>query len=385
MTNRELADAAWLELTKTTDPFPKWVSKGKPASSHWAKAKGLLDQVTDPAAPPPPTPTPPPTTNTRILFAPTAQSELDPVMNTTDPASKQYVNDHYHRIIKLWGSKWATFYKNGHVYIDLLAIYRNSNADFSQILHNAAGKPLYIPYGCSGGVCPQWSADPGNAAFRANQIKRCKDALAMGYVGVHLDDVNLGFNFSDGYNGAQQPVGYTVASYNDAVVSLLEEIRKAIPTAEISHNARWFDSPNHDGKDPFVERQIKAADFTTIERGIVDGGLTGGTGSWSVDRLFSYVDHIHELGRSAVWMSYADSAQDTTANIAAYLLCRENEDMVSSHLGAYPANPFAPYNLDPGKALGVRTKPSTDVWQREFEHATARYTLATRSGTVTAK
>ncbi len=56
MTNRELADAAWLELTKTTDAYPRWVSKGKPASSHWAKAKTLLDQVRDPETPPPPPP-----------------------------------------------------------------------------------------------------------------------------------------------------------------------------------------------------------------------------------------------------------------------------------------------------------------------------------------
>lgn len=45
MTDRQLADAAWVELTKTTDPYPVWVKKGQPASSHWAKAKALLDKI----------------------------------------------------------------------------------------------------------------------------------------------------------------------------------------------------------------------------------------------------------------------------------------------------------------------------------------------------
>ena len=54
MTDKELAAAAWLELTKTTDPYPKWVSKGMPSTSHWAKCKAYLDQIG--LAPPSPTP-----------------------------------------------------------------------------------------------------------------------------------------------------------------------------------------------------------------------------------------------------------------------------------------------------------------------------------------
>jgi hypothetical protein len=56
-TDRELADAAWHEITLTTDSYPTWVKKGKPATSHFAKAKALLDQI-DVAAPPPPPPPP---------------------------------------------------------------------------------------------------------------------------------------------------------------------------------------------------------------------------------------------------------------------------------------------------------------------------------------
>lgn len=45
MTDRELADAAWAELSKTTSSYPSWVKMGRPSSSHWAHAKSLLDQI----------------------------------------------------------------------------------------------------------------------------------------------------------------------------------------------------------------------------------------------------------------------------------------------------------------------------------------------------
>lgn len=52
MTDAEIRDAAVAELEKTTDSYPTWVRKGRPASSHWAKAFGFLAQIG--ALPPPP-------------------------------------------------------------------------------------------------------------------------------------------------------------------------------------------------------------------------------------------------------------------------------------------------------------------------------------------
>lgn len=48
MTDSELRDAAWKELTLTTDSYPKWKSKGYPSATHWGKAKALLDQIGKP-------------------------------------------------------------------------------------------------------------------------------------------------------------------------------------------------------------------------------------------------------------------------------------------------------------------------------------------------
>lgn len=70
MTDRELADAAWAEATQTTDSYPRWVQKGKPASSHWAKMKALLDQIgVAPIPTPTPTPTPVPTPTGTLLWS----------------------------------------------------------------------------------------------------------------------------------------------------------------------------------------------------------------------------------------------------------------------------------------------------------------------------
>ncbi len=44
MTDRELWEAAWAELTKTTDSYPQWKAKKFPPT-HWSKAKTIGDQI----------------------------------------------------------------------------------------------------------------------------------------------------------------------------------------------------------------------------------------------------------------------------------------------------------------------------------------------------
>lgn len=52
MSDSTLRDQGVAELELTTDPYPTWVRKGKPSSSHWAKAFAYLDQIG--TTPPPP-------------------------------------------------------------------------------------------------------------------------------------------------------------------------------------------------------------------------------------------------------------------------------------------------------------------------------------------
>ena len=51
---------------------------------------------------------------------------------------------------------------------------------------------------------------------------------------------------------------------------------------------------------PFIQRQIRAADIINLERGFNDGGLTGGTGTWSVFAFMRYIDNVHSYGRHVV-------------------------------------------------------------------------------------
>jgi hypothetical protein len=53
VSDRDLWQAAWKELTLTTDSYPAWKKKGFPASSHWAKARTIGDQIDGSAVPPP--------------------------------------------------------------------------------------------------------------------------------------------------------------------------------------------------------------------------------------------------------------------------------------------------------------------------------------------
>ena len=45
MTDAELAAAAWKELTKTTDSYPKWKQRGFPPNTGWGRSKAYLDQI----------------------------------------------------------------------------------------------------------------------------------------------------------------------------------------------------------------------------------------------------------------------------------------------------------------------------------------------------
>jgi hypothetical protein len=75
MTPEELADAAWQELTLTTDSYPKWKQRGFPSNTHWGKAKAYLDQIKDTEPTPDPDPVPVPTT--KIQWAVNASDWYD--------------------------------------------------------------------------------------------------------------------------------------------------------------------------------------------------------------------------------------------------------------------------------------------------------------------
>src|SRR5436190_18301726 len=101
------------------------------------------------------------------------------------------------------------WYGNAWVYRDLYAIYRGSKLARTHpewILKDELGRPLYIPYGCSGGNCPQYAGDVGNPSFRSHWIRGAQAALRHGYRGIFIDDVNMLLRVADGSERGVVPI-----------------------------------------------------------------------------------------------------------------------------------------------------------------------------------
>ena len=63
---------------------------------------------------------------------------------------------------------------------------------------DASGNKIYIPFGCSGSTRPQYGADIGNPAFRAQWIADARATTAQGYKGLYIDGVNMDWRVCDG-------------------------------------------------------------------------------------------------------------------------------------------------------------------------------------------
>jgi hypothetical protein len=259
--------------------------------------------------------------------------------------------------------------------MDSYAIYNPStlaNQHPEWILKDSGGKKLFIPWGCSGGTCPQYAADIGNPAYRQDYINRCKALIAKGYKGIFADDVNLDITVGNGSGTRVTPIDprtgapMTDAAWKGYFATFMEQLRSAIPSAEIVHNAVWFSGGgNHDATQPDIVREIKAADFVNLERGFIDGGLTGGTGVWSVYAFMRFIDNVHAYGRHVVVQSYANDTTSAEYNLAGYFLINDGRDYVSSTLGALPSNWWNGYDTDLGDATSGRYLWN-GVWRRDF-------------------
>ena len=126
---------------------------------------------------------PPPAAAGAVRFFRVANSAFD--VYTRDPslaarrwmrrtyASMLTYSPYFDSRLRWFGNAWA--------YKDLYAIYPGSPLAREHpewILRDASGNPLYIPYACAGGRCPQYAADVGSLAFRARWISEAADLLA---------------------------------------------------------------------------------------------------------------------------------------------------------------------------------------------------------------
>jgi hypothetical protein len=352
------------------------VAAGTGGTTAQASATVQVSNATSSLPSPPP---PPPTAGTAgaVQFMEHTSSATDSYTNNPTLDQQQWMRDHWQRAIvstSYWDSRLSWF-PNGWVYQNAYAIYNPSTLATQHpewILKDAAGNKLYIPWGCSGSSCPQYAADIGDAGWRAYLIGQCKALIARGYKGIYLDDVDMDMNVGNAAGQHVAPLDprtgqlMTDTAWKGYFADFMEQLRTALPGAEIVHNAVWFaGGGQHDGTNPYIVRQIQAADYVNLERGFNDGGLTGGTGSWSVYALMRYVDNVHSDGAHVIFQSYATTPTAEEYNLAGYLLVNDGLDLVNTSGGSLPGQWWSAYDTNLGDATGGRYLWN-GVWRRDF-------------------
>lgn len=302
----------------------------------------------------------------RVRFLKRQDPSFDPYTNAPSPTQQQWMRDRFWRMMQYspyFDSKLA-WYPGGLVYFDLYAIYVGSNlaAEHPEwILRDASGNRLYIPWGCGGGTCPQYAADVSNPAFRRWWLDEARRLLAKGYKGLWVDDVNMQFRVGNGNGVEVAPVDpntlatMTWANWRRYIAEFVEQIRAEFPAVEILHNSIWFAGPSGiRDADPYIQRQIAAADYINVEGGVNDDGLTGGNGEWSLHAVLSYVDRLHAKGKGAIIDDFRNTAIGREYALACYFLIVTSRDGLGNQ-SMTPDNWWSGYDTYMGPPTGQRT------------------------------
>jgi hypothetical protein len=282
------------------------------------------------------------------------------------PSFVSWMNQNFWRteVFSPYFDNKTSWYPHGWVYRDLYAIYPTSHeaAEHPEwILRGANGEPMYIPWGCANGTCPQYAADVADPSFRHAWIAEAKAEVEKGYAGIWLDDVNLEFRVGNGNGEQTAPIdpntgrAMSETAWREYVDTFLEEIRQALPQTELLENSIWFAGGGERWKNPLVQRQIATANYINLERGVNDGGLTGGDGAWSLKTFLSFVDSVHAAGKGVIFDGASNTAVGREYSLAAYFLTSTGNDGIGN--GAMtPENWWGAYNENLGAPEGPRSE-----------------------------
>ena len=325
-----------------------------------------------------------------------ATAEFDRFLTDPSGERKRWIRRHYFQIrgysrffedeAMPWRPPPAFFYK------DLYAIYASSHSRLlakhpEWRLRDALGRPLYIPYECTGSGCPQYAADIGNPSWRNHWIaqakrtfarSRRKDPRGRGYVGIFVDDVNLELHVSHGDASPASPLDPRTGSTIDEqawqvyMVEFLEQIRRAFPRVQIMHNSLWWLSHS----DPEVRRQNEAADWIELERGFNDSGIVAGDGQYGYETLLEHIDWLHGLGKRVLLGPELETVAEARYELANYFLVRSGRDAIESDFRADPpgvggSGYWRGWQVDPGPATGSRRELANGLWRRDFARGAA--------------
>jgi hypothetical protein len=300
-----------------------------------------------------------------VHFLEGSSAALDRFTAHRDPTYGAFLRRHASRMVVYspYFDDKTRWYPRAWMYEDAYAIYRHSPLAAQHpdwILHDAAGGPLFIPFACGGGTCPQYAADIANPAFRRWWIDRARRRLAHGYLGLFIDDVNMEFRVGDGHGKRVAPIDRATNlpmaydAWRRYMAQFMAQIRAAFPHKEIAHNVNWLAAAPAATADPYIGREIGAADYINLERGVNDPGLTGGSGPFSLTRFLAYIGAVHALGKAVVLDSNSTGRAEDEYSLASYFLISSGNDLVSAH-GMTPANWRSTFVVNLGDARGPQT------------------------------
>jgi hypothetical protein len=289
---------------------------------------------------------------------------FDRYTRSLDGGYGEFLRRHFSRLVAYspYFDNKTAWYPRAWVYRDAYAIYPGSAlaAEHPQwVLKDAAGRPLYIPFECAQGSCPQYAADIASPAYRRSWIGVVRAQLARGYRGLFVDDVNMEMRVSDGSGTLVAPIDdatgqpMTAEAWRRYMSAFMQEVRTALPGVEIAHNVEWLADTPQRAADPLIAAEIRAADYVNLERGVNDTGIRGGGGPYSLSSLLAYIDSVHALGRGVVLDGSASESAGIEYSLAAYLLISTGNDLVSAK-GMTPDHWFSGFDLNLGQALGPR-------------------------------
>jgi hypothetical protein len=276
-------------------------------------------------------------------------------------ANKSFFQNHFWRMQESWGyfDTDLGWYPNAIAYVDSSARHTDDPL-ISQhpdwVLHDRNGNKLYIPFACGGGRCSQYAMDIGNQSYRNYWINYAQGILNIGYKGLWIDDVNLQVMTSDGYGNHVDPVDtrtggtMTVTNWERYFADFMTQVRQAMPSAQLEHNSIWYAGSGDPGTDPYVQQEMRAANLINRERGVSDGGLTGGNGYWSLRSLLRFADQVHGAGASFDIQEFGFTGDYAPA---CYFLISEGSDALGNDQ-ITPSNWPANYDVQLGAAQGTR-------------------------------
>jgi Hypothetical glycosyl hydrolase family 15 len=320
-----------------------------------------------------------------VRFVKRTSSEFNVFTESPSLAQQQWMQTHFWRmeVFSPYFDSRTSWYPNGWVYRDLYSIYNPSSLAQEHpewIAKDAAGNRLYIPWGCSNGSCPQYAANIASASYRKWWIEGAKSWLAKGYKGLWVDDVNMDPRVGNSSGAEVMPMDpatgktMTTEAWRAYIAQFTEEIRSALPNAEIVHNSIWYaggyaanGTPIRD-QNPNVQREIKSADYINIERGVGDSGLTGGSGPWSLNSLLGFIDRVHADGKGVILDGFAADSVGREYSLASYFLISSGQDAVGQ-MSATPSAWWSGYETQLGAPQGNRYSWN-GLLRRDFEGGT---------------